>query len=369
MSGIYLIPSPSRIKGEVLTGRIQPKESAVVGPGLFLFIKGISTNIKLNRKLASVVTLSLSAFVLSAGVATAQNENISGVINGRNGATMSVQTQDFGIMTVLLTPSTKVQEPEGVFRKKTVSMVALVPGLSVDVKGSLNGQNQLVATNVTFKGSALQTAQDIQAGLAPTEQQVQQSQQQIAQNQQQIVQSQEQIQAQKQLIQQQQQKLQAEQQETAEHAAAIAASQAAIAKNEAAIAAANKRFGELADYNILGEATVLFGNGQVTVEAQYKPQLLQLAQQAKGITGYILQVSGYASKVGSAALNQQLSTERAENVTNFLEQQGNIPQTNMLAPGAMGTSRQVASDATAEGQAENRRVVVRILQNKGIAGT
>jgi len=29
----------------------------------------------------------------------------------------------------------------------------------------------------------------------------------------------------------------------------------------------------------------------------------------------------------------------------------------------------VASDATAEGQAENRRVVVRILQNKGIAGT
>jgi outer membrane protein OmpA-like peptidoglycan-associated protein len=40
----------------------------------------------------------------------------------------------------------------------------------------------------------------------------------------------------------------------------------------------------------------------------------------------------------------------------------------MLAPGAMGTSKQVAPDKTAEGQAENRRVVVRILQNKGIAG-
>jgi outer membrane protein OmpA-like peptidoglycan-associated protein len=34
----------------------------------------------------------------------------------------------------------------------------------------------------------------------------------------------------------------------------------------------------------------------------------------------------------------------------------------------MGTSKQVAPDKTAEGQAENRRVVVRILQNKGIAG-
>jgi hypothetical protein len=41
----------------------------------------------------------------------------------------------------------------------------------------------------------------------------------------------------------------------------------------------------------------------------------------------------------------------------------------MLAPGAMGESRQVGSDKTAEGQAENRRVVVRALLNKGIAGT
>jgi outer membrane protein OmpA-like peptidoglycan-associated protein len=94
-----------------------------------------------------------------------------------------------------------------------------------------------------------------------------------------------------------------------------------------------------------------------------------LAQQAVGITGYVIQVKGYASKVGSAALNQKLSTERAENVTNFLEQEGKIPLTNMLAPGAMGTSKQVAPDTTAEGQAENRRVVVSILQNKAIAGT
>jgi outer membrane protein OmpA-like peptidoglycan-associated protein len=265
---------------------------------------------------------------------------------------MTVQTQDSGNVTVVLTPATQVEEPEGLFRKKHLSMTALVPGLAVEAKGSFNDQNQLVADTVTFHGSALQTAEDIQAGLTPTEQQVQQNQQRM--------------QAQQQEIRQQQQQLQAEQEQSAEHAAAIAANKAAIA---AAIAAANKRFGELADYNILGETTVLFGNDKVTIEEQYKPQLLQLAQQAKGITAYIIQVKGYASKVGSAALNQKLSTERAENVTNFLEQQGNIPLTNMLAPGAMGTSRQVAPDATAEGQAENRRVVVRILQNKGVAGT
>src|SRR6266853_1580939 len=126
-------------------------------------------------------------------------------------------------------------------------------------------------------------------------------------------------------------------------------------------------FGVAAAHNILGEVTVYFANGSTEIEAQYNQKLLQLAQQAKGITAYIIQVQGYASKVGSAALNQRLSMERADHVLEFLEQQGNIPLTNVLAPGAMGTSTQVAPDATAEGQAENRRVVIRILQNKGIA--
>jgi len=80
-------------------------------------------------------------------------------------------------------------------------------------------------------------------------------------------------------------------------------------------------------------------------------------------------VKGYASAVGSAAVNQELSEERAENVTNILLQQGNVPLTAMLAPGAMGESRQVGDDKTEKGQAENRRVVVRALLNKGIAGT
>ena len=294
------------------------------------------------------LTLAFVGFLLLCGATTAQNDQVKGVINGRNGPTMTVQTQDSGNVTVVLTDFTQVEETEGVFRKKHLNMTALVPGLQVDVKGSYNVQNQLVANTVTFHGSDLQTAQDIQAGIAPTEQQVQQSQKEI--------------QAQAQLLQQQQMQLTAEQQARAHHAAGIAA-------NKAAIAAANKRFGELGDYNILGEVTVLFGNDKVTIDDQYKPQLLQLAQQAKGITAYIIQVKGYASKVGSAALNQKLSSERAENVTDFLEQQGQIPLTNMLAPGAMGTSKQVAPDSSAEGQAENRRVVVRILQNKGIAGT
>ena len=284
--------------------------------------------------------LAVAAFAIT-GFALAQGMQIQGVIDSRSGPSMTVKTQDSGNVTVILSDNTQVIEPEGLFRKKHLALTALIPGLQVKVKGSYNAQNQLLADSVEFKGSSLQTAEDIQAGLAPTDQQLQVQQQEL---------------------QQQEAQIQVAKERSAENAAKIAA-------NKAAILEANKRFGELGEYNILGEATVYFANGSTKVDPQYKQDLQKLAQQAKGINGYVLLVQGYASKVGSAALNQKLSAERAENVTTFLEQDCQIPLTNMLAPGAMGTSQQVAADNTSEGQAENRRVVVKILQNKGIAGT
>lgn len=298
---------------------------------------------------AFTATLALVMVLLFSSAVAAQSAQLQGIINGRTGATMTVQTQDQGNVAVVLTPSTEVQEVSGVFhaRRKQLGLTALVPGLAVQVKGSYNAQNQIVADSVQFKGSSLQTATDIQAGVAPVQQQEQQQQQTIQQQQSQL--------------QQQQAQLQQEQQEQAAQAAKIAA-------NQAAITAVNKRFGELGEYNIWDEVTVYFGNGEVNVETQYDQKLLALCQKAQTVSGYVIQVQGYASSVGSAALNQKLSQERATNVTEFLEQKGGIPLTNILAPGAMGTSKQVAPDNTSEGQAENRRVVVRVLQNKGIAG-
>ena len=300
------------------------------------------------RRITFVTTASLAALLLLGGTAVAQS--IQGVINGRNGATMTVQTQDMGNVVVLLTPNTEAEDVSGVFhaRKKQMSVTVLVPGLQVQVQGNYNAQNQLVANTVKFNGKNLQSATDIQAGVAPVEQQTQEQQQELAQQQAKL--------------QQQQAQLTAEQQQQA-------ADEAKIAANKAAVAAVNKRFGELGEYNIWDEVTVYFANGKVTVDPQYDAQLLKLCEKALTVTGYVIQVKGYASAVGSAALNQKLSQERAANVTEFLEQEGQVPLTNILAPGAMGTSRQVAPDTTSEGQAENRRVVVRVLQNKGIAGT
>ncbi len=307
---------------------------------------------KKNRttKIAVFATLTLTMLVLTLGVSAAQSAQIQGVINGRSGATMTVQTQDSGNVVVVLNDFTSVEDVSGLFhaRKKQMGMTALVPGLQVQVQGNYNAQNQLVANTVKFDGKNLQTATDIQAGVTPVEQQEQAQKAQEAKQEAQI--------------KKQQAAMTQLQQE-------MAAAQAKIAANQAAIAAVNKRFGELADYNIWDEVTVYFGNGKVTVDPEYLPKLQALCQKAKTVTGYVIQVKGYASAVGSAALNQQLSQERAANVTELLEQQGGIPLTNILAPGAMGTSKQVAPDNTAEGQAANRRVVVRVLQNKGIAGT
>jgi OOP family OmpA-OmpF porin len=102
-----------------------------------------------------------AAFLLLCGVAIAQSDQVKGVINGRSGATMTVQAQNSENVTVLLSSDTQVIEPEGAFRKKHFSMTALVPGLAVEVKGSFNSQHQLVADTVTFHGSDLKTAQDI----------------------------------------------------------------------------------------------------------------------------------------------------------------------------------------------------------------
>src|SRR5260370_13864359 len=101
-----------------------------------------------------------------------------------------------------------------------------------------------------------------------------------------------------------------------------------VAANQAAIAAAAARFGQLTDYYLLDEVTIYFANGKEKVDPKYSPQLVSLAEKSKTINGYMIQVKGYASSSGSAALNQKLSEERADHVVNLLLQEGHFPLTN-----------------------------------------
>jgi len=291
----------------------------------------------------SILVLSLGMAALSSTIASAQTK-LDGIIKGRSGPQIFLQTADSPKVVVLLTDSTDVAQVQGALkvRKKEMSMAALIPGLPIQVEGSMNADNQLVASKIRFKGNDFEQAQAIQAGLAETSAKASQNEAELAKH----------------------------DAELAAQNAELTEQQKKIAANKAAIAANSARFGELNDYYILDQVTVYFGNGKVDVDSKYDPELIALAQKAKSINGYMVQVKGYASATGSAALNQKLSEERANNVSSIMLQKGNIPLTNMLAPGAMGESRQVGGDEkTADTEAENRRVVVRILQNKAIAGT
>ena len=296
-------------------------------------------------KIPYVAVLSLIGLMLLTTIVTAQTTKVEGLIQGRSGDTMILKTSESpNLVAVLLTDSTDVAQVQGVLkaRKKDMSMAALIPGLAVKVEGTYNAQKELVATKVRFKGNDLERAQAIDAGMHETKAQTQQNQ--------------EELEKQKAALEQQQAQL-------AEHHAKIAA-------NKAAIDAAVTRFGQLDDYYIFDELTVYFGNGQVKVDPKYNSQLMALVEKSKTIEGYMIEVKGFASATGSTAMNQKLSEDRANAVTNILIQQGRVPLTRMLAPGAMGESEQVGeNEKTAEGQAQNRRVVVRVLQNKAIAGT
>jgi outer membrane protein OmpA-like peptidoglycan-associated protein len=221
-----------------------------------------------------------------------------------------------------------------------MSMAALIPGLAVKVEGTYDSQNLLVAKSVSFKGNDLEDAEKIEAGMHETKQE----------------------------LQTQKEELKAQNEALQQHQAQLAEHQEKIAANKAAVDAAIARFGQLDDYYIFDEVTVNFANGKTNVDPKYNAPLLALADKAKTINGYMIEVKGYASSVGSVALNQKLSEDRSAAVTNILLQQGHIPLTRMLAPGAMGEAHQVGDDKTEKGQAENRRVVIRVLQNKGIAG-
>ena len=294
------------------------------------------------KHLAIKCFAALCVFGCALSGAAGETTNVEGLIKARNGETMIVQTATLPNLIVILTDSTEVGQVQGVLkaRRKEMSMAALIPGLAVKIEGTYNDRHELVASLVKFKGNDLERAQSIQAGMHESQEELKKQQAEQA--------------VQNAALQQ--------------HGAQLSEQEAKIAANKAAVEAAVTRFGQLDDYYIFDEVTVYFDNGKVTVDSKYGPQLLALAQKAKGIQGYMIEVKGYASSVGSTAVNQRLSEDRAGNVANVLIQQGNVPLTRMLAPGAMGESQQVATNKTAEGQAENRRVVVRVLQNKAIAG-
>ena len=307
------------------------------------------------RKWTTLITVLVVGLTLGT-TAFAKVAKVEGYIKTRVGDTMMIRTSTSANVAVLLKEKTQIKEEHGILNvtRKGVSQEDLVPGLKVRIQGTYGETQQVIAKSIKFDAKDLENAWAIQAGVFETQTQAQQSKDEL-------IKQNAALEAQNESLKAQQEQLVAQQQQ-------MAAQQQEIQKNRAVIDAAIARFGQLDEYYILDEVVVHFKNGQSKIDPKYVPELTALAEKAKTIKGYTIQVEGYASAVGSPVVNQKLSERRAESVKALLLQDGDIPSTNILAPGAMGESRQIGDDKTAKGQAENRRVIVRILQSKGIAG-
>jgi outer membrane protein OmpA-like peptidoglycan-associated protein len=299
--------------------------------------------------LACATLLCALSVGLAYGVSNGEKVKISGLITGRNGDTLTVRTLTSGNVVVVLTDDTKVQQPKGLLkvRKADMGVTALVPGLKIAAEGIGDSQSRVVANTITFSKDDLSQAEAIQAGLAPTQQAVDTNQKNIQGNKEDIAANKTQI---------------GSNQEN------IANNQGEIAANQQEIQATNKRFSELSEYDTKYNATVYFKTGSTTISSKDKEDLSQMAHQAVNLTGYIVQVKGFADSSGNAAMNQKLSHERAQEVVAYLLQDCNVPLRHIVAPGAMGEADPAATNETADGRADNRRVEVKVLVNRGMAG-
>lgn len=295
------------------------------------------------RRTQSIAILVFMILTLAAASSpAAAAEHLRGVVTGRGSDGALLVRTDTTDMIVVINESTSVEERSGM-RAIKVDVPSLVPGLRVDVEGTFQNTTRFLAERITFTRTDLKTARDIEAGLTPTNEAVNSNRTLIEANQQQN----------NQRFEQQGQR--------------IAANDDKIVATSGAVDAANARIANLDDYSIIDSLTVYFANGQATIPAEYQTQLRDLAQRARTTNAYSVQIEGHASGVGSYALNQRLSRARADAVAMLLQQSG-VSTTKMFVPAAMGVSDQAASNTTKAGQAQNRRVVVRVLQNRGITG-
>ncbi|KAF0102358.1 MAG: OmpA/MotB domain-containing protein [bacterium] len=125
--------------------------------------------------------------------------------------------------------------------------------------------------------------------------------------------------------------------------------------------------GRLAEGKIVYEATLTdevthFALNEARLNAESRKQLDEFAAQLKAENrGAFIEIQGHTDNLGTAEVNQRLAQRRAMAVRDYLHQEAGIPL-NLLAVAAYGASRPVADNASREGRAKNRRVVLVVLR-------
>jgi outer membrane protein OmpA-like peptidoglycan-associated protein len=105
---------------------------------------------------------------------------------------------------------------------------------------------------------------------------------------------------------------------------------------------------------IVNMSDVLFDTAKFSLRPLAREKLAKVAGIVSGHPGLRLDVEGHTDSVGGDEYNQRLSEQRGSSVRDYLVQQG-MPSSSVTAKG-FGKTRPVASNDTAQGRQQNRRV-------------
>jgi outer membrane protein OmpA-like peptidoglycan-associated protein len=311
-----------------------------------------------------VVTAGMSAWAQNASnvhpvqVAQGQKQKVQGVVSMRSGDLFKVREPGGNETSVLLTSSTDVtSHRRGLRRKKEYPVTYIMRGLRVQAQGKGDADGNLVAEWVRFDEQDLRAAQALEqtdelaqenlARIKAAEENARVLAGQIAEN-------------------------------TALANDARARADAAQAQADAAYKAAalaNNRINGLDDYDPVRTISVLFRVNSSIIDATAKRTIDEAAAWAKGekargnANGWLVEVVGFADRTGNTAKNRALSERRAKAVIQYLVGVHDLDLRRLVQPFGYGDSKPVADNRTAAGRAKNRRVEIRILQNRGIANT
>ena len=104
--------------------------------------------------------------------------------------------------------------------------------------------------------------------------------------------------------------------------------------------------------------SVTFATNSATLSTAAQDALTKAAQTLVQYPDTTLTVAGHTDNTGTDAINEPLSQRRAQSVASYLNQRG--VATSRLSTIGYGSRQPVASNATAEGRAQNRRVEILI---------
>ncbi|MFV9616119.1 MAG: OmpA family protein [Gammaproteobacteria bacterium] len=103
-----------------------------------------------------------------------------------------------------------------------------------------------------------------------------------------------------------------------------------------------------------------FPSGQSEIQTVNFSLMNKLIRAIKIFPDSRIEITGHTDSTGSDNINQSVSQARAENVGKFLIEVGELSKSRIKTRG-YGVSRPVATNKTAKGRAENRRVEIKII--------